>query len=46
MSRTVRWAFIVAAALLVVGLVIWARGNAHHHGDDVGSLSSVASAPR
>jgi hypothetical protein len=32
-----RWLVVVAAALLVVGLVSYARGPKHHHGDDVGS---------
>jgi phosphate/sulfate permease len=45
-NRTARWVFVVAAALLVVGLLIWARGNAHHHGDDVGSLRPVTAAAR
>ena len=35
---TVRWVIIVVAALLVVGLLGWARGDEHHRGDDVGSL--------
>jgi hypothetical protein len=26
------------AALLVVGLLVWARGDDHHRGDDVGSF--------
>jgi hypothetical protein len=39
-SATVRWVIVVAAALLLVGLLGWARGEDHHHGDDVGSLGS------
>ena len=41
MSATpVRWVIIVVAALLLVGMLGWARGAEHHHGDDVGSLGS------
>jgi hypothetical protein len=32
---------VAVAALLVVGLLIWARGYAHHHGDDVGAFAAV-----
>jgi hypothetical protein len=32
-----RWLLVAAAALLIVGLVAYARGPKHHHGDDVGS---------
>ena len=41
-----RWFMIFVLVILIVGLLIWARGPDHHHGDDVGSLSSVASATR
>jgi hypothetical protein len=41
MSATaVRWVVIVVVALLLVGLLWRARGEDHHRGDDVGSLSS------
>jgi hypothetical protein len=33
----VRWLIVVAAALLLVGLIAYARGPKHHRGDDVGS---------
>jgi hypothetical protein len=39
-AKPVRWVIIVAAALLLVGMLGWARGEEHHHGDDVGSLTS------
>jgi hypothetical protein len=45
-SRSARWAFVAVAALLVVGLIIWARGHEHFHGDDVGSLRPVTTAAR
>ena len=32
-----RWLIILAAALLVVGLVAYARGPKHHRGDEIGS---------
>ena len=33
-----RWFMALMLILAVVGLLIWARGPDHHHGDDVGSL--------
>jgi hypothetical protein len=45
MNDITRWVVAVAAALLVVALIAWARGTPHHRGIDVGSLgpSSLAS---
>ncbi len=44
MSDTVRWVIIIAAVLLVLGLVAFARGRVHQRGDDVGtSATSVVS---
>jgi hypothetical protein len=40
MSTLVRWAVVALAALLVVGMLVWARGDDHHRGDDVGSLGT------
>ncbi len=37
MRRAVDWLLIVAAALLVVGLIAYARGPKHYRGDEVGS---------
>ena len=37
MRRVVEWLLIVAAALLVVGLIAYARGHKHHRGDEVGT---------
>jgi peptidoglycan hydrolase-like protein with peptidoglycan-binding domain len=37
MRRAVEWLLIVASALLVVGLIAYARGPKHHHGDEVGT---------
>ena len=34
---SVRWLLIVAAALLVVGLIAYARGPKHHRGDEIGT---------
>jgi hypothetical protein len=33
-----RWVVAAVAAVLVVCLLGWARGEAHHRGDEVGSL--------
>ena len=37
MRRGTEWLLIVAAALLVIGLMAYARGPKHHHGDEVGT---------
>ncbi len=41
MSTTARWVIAAVAALLIVGLLIWGRGDEHHHGDDVGAVATV-----
>ena len=38
MSDAVRWVVAAVAVVLVVCLLVWARGEDHHRGDDVGSL--------
>ena len=40
MSETSRWIVGIVAAVLVVCLVIWARGSEHHHGIQVGSMGA------
>ena len=42
MSTAVRWVVAAVAALLLVGMLVWARGDEHHHGDDVGSVATVS----
>jgi len=37
MHRAIEWLLIAAAALLVVGLIAYARGPKHHRGDEIGS---------
>jgi hypothetical protein len=38
-----RWFMVGVLILAVLGLLLWARGDDHHRGDDVGALSvSVA----
>jgi peptidoglycan hydrolase-like protein with peptidoglycan-binding domain len=37
MRRVVEWLLVAAAALLVVGLIAYARGPKHHHDDEVGT---------
>jgi hypothetical protein len=44
MSSTVRWVVAVAAAVLIVCLLGWARGEQHHRGDEVGSLGTTIAA--
>jgi hypothetical protein len=41
MSPTARWIVAVLAAALVICMLVWARGEEHHHGIQVGSLGSV-----
>jgi cell division septation protein DedD len=35
-----RWLIVVLIALVVIGLIAYARGPEHHRGDDVGALRS------
>jgi hypothetical protein len=42
MSDTPRWVVVVIVLLVIVGLLAFARGRDHHHGDDVGERASVA----
>jgi hypothetical protein len=37
MRRGAEWLIILACALLVVGLIAYARGPKHHRGDEVGT---------
>jgi hypothetical protein len=37
MRRAIEWLLIVVGALLVVGLISYARGPEHHRGDEIGS---------
>jgi hypothetical protein len=39
-----RWVIVVLIALLVVGLVAFARGREHRRGDEVGALGWSAPA--
>ena len=39
-ANAVRWVALVLLAAFVLGLLIWARGIAHHHGDDVGATGA------
>jgi hypothetical protein len=41
MDAIPKWVIVVVAALIVVGLVRYARGPDHHHGDEVGSLGAI-----
>jgi hypothetical protein len=46
MGNAARWLIILAIVLVIIGLIAYARGPKHHHGDDVGSHSSQASLSR
>jgi hypothetical protein len=41
-SITGRWVVAAVIVLLVVGLLVWARGDEHHHGDEVGAVGVVS----
>jgi hypothetical protein len=36
MNDTARWVLLVVVALVLIGLLAFARGNEHHHGQQVG----------
>ncbi|MGH3458094.1 hypothetical protein [Aeromicrobium sp.] len=38
MSTAVRWLIAALAILLVLALLVWARGTEHQRGDDVGAF--------
>ena len=38
MRDGVRWLIVLALALVLIGLMAYARGEEHHRGDDVGAL--------
>jgi len=40
-TAPVRWTVVVVSVLLVAALLVWARGDEHHRGDDVGSSRFV-----
>jgi hypothetical protein len=42
MNKTARWVVAVVAALVIVLLVAYARGQEHHHGDEIGALTATA----
>jgi hypothetical protein len=35
-----RWLIVLAIALVLIGLIAYARGDEHHRGDDAGALRS------
>ena len=44
MTTTTRWVVAAVAAVLIVCLIIWARGLDQHRGDEVGSLGTTVTA--
>jgi hypothetical protein len=42
MSETARWLAIACGIVLVICLLIWARGYDEHRGDEVGSIPAVS----
>jgi hypothetical protein len=41
MGATGKWILAIVVAVLVVGLLAYARGNEHFHGDEEGALSGI-----
>ena len=42
MTRTVpRWLLLIVLIACVLGLLLWARGVVHHHGQYVGALDAT-----
>ena len=42
MRDAASWVVVLALALVLIGLIAYARGPEHHHGDDVGALGGSA----
>jgi hypothetical protein len=40
MRDGIRWLLALAIVLVLIGLIAYARGPEHHHGDEVGALPS------
>jgi hypothetical protein len=38
MRDGVRWLIVLVLALVLIGLIAYARGDEHHRGDDIGAL--------
>jgi hypothetical protein len=43
MRDSARWLIVLVIALVLVGLIAYARGDEHHRGDDVGALRAAVS---
>jgi hypothetical protein len=41
MREGARWLIMLVIALVLIGLIAYARGDEHHRGDDVGALRST-----
>ena len=38
MRELARWLVLVLIALVLIGLIAYARGDEHHRGDEIGAL--------
>jgi hypothetical protein len=45
MNEIPRWIVAAVSIALVVCLLVWARGDQHHRGDEVGSVGIAHSGP-
>jgi hypothetical protein len=41
MREGIRWVVVLGLALVVIGLIAYARGDEHRRGDDVGALRAA-----
>jgi len=41
MRDVVRWLLVLGIALVLIGMIAYARGPKHHRGDDVGALKGA-----
>jgi hypothetical protein len=42
----IRWIVVIVLVLVLVGLLAFARGREHHHGDEEGALGARVAAVR
>jgi hypothetical protein len=43
MRDGIRWVIVIGLALVVIGLIAYARGDEHRRGDEVGALAALVS---
>ena len=41
LREAARWLLVILVALVLIGLIAYARGDKHHRGDDIGALNAA-----